>query len=380
MIVKRGNRYGVRIYRDGHRHWIGTFTKMGEARAAERQALARQADSPLTCDRFARDWLEQGCPTGHTGRTKKPSTLSGYRGALGQFAHDFHGVPLNGISRDVAHRWATDHRSALQFVRAMFNQARNRALVDHNPFEKLGLPRGEGRRDRSPLSETELHDLAQAARDLYDPEGYGHVPAALIITAGYTGLRQGELFALQWDDVDIEQQTIHVQRSVWNGQTVPPKSGRARVVLLPPPAREALQDMARLNAIYLGWDQTGFVFRQRQGGPFTKSTFLHPGHKDRQAGPPIPGVWRAIREHAGRPDLAFHELRHMAGHFFYVTLDMSDADVAYQLGHRDGGRLVRTLYGHGDHGALDRLKRAFDRPIPIEGGSQLGRKGKADSA
>jgi hypothetical protein len=123
--------------------------------------------------------------------------------------------------------------------------------------------------------------------------------------------------------------------------------------------------MARLNAILLGHQRTGWVFRQRQGGRFTKSTFLSPQ-----------GIWRPIRKKFGRPDLAFHELRHMAGHYFYVTLGMTDADVAYQLGHRDGGRLVRELYGHGDHGALDRLRRAFDKPTAIEDARQR-REGSA---
>jgi hypothetical protein len=43
----------------------------------------------------------------------------------------------------------------------------------------------------------------------------------------------------------------------------------------------------------------------------------------------------------------------------YVELGMHERLVAVQLGHTDGGKLVRELYGHGDHGALDEIDRYF---------------------
>jgi hypothetical protein len=43
----------------------------------------------------------------------------------------------------------------------------------------------------------------------------------------------------------------------------------------------------------------------------------------------------------------------------YVELGMPDRIVAVQLGHTDGGKLIRELYGHGDHGALEEIDRYF---------------------
>jgi hypothetical protein len=41
---------------------------------------------------------------------------------------------------------------------------------------------------------------------------------------------------------------------------------------------------------------------------------------------------------------------------------MASADVAFQLGHEDGGELVRKLYGHRDRNlALRRIDEAFER-------------------
>lgn len=64
--------------------------------------------------------------------------------------------------------------------------------------------------------------------------------------------------------------------------------------------------------------------------------------------------------------MAPHELKHFAGHYLYVILGLPDRVVAEQLGHRDGGKLVRELYGHGDVGALEEIDRAFaSNVIPL---------------
>jgi integrase len=44
------------------------------------------------------------------------------------------------------------------------------------------------------------------------------------MTAAYTGLRAGELWGLQWGDVDWNSSQIHVRRSLWKGQFQTPKS------------------------------------------------------------------------------------------------------------------------------------------------------------
>ena len=50
----------------------------------------------------------------------------------------------------------------------------------------------------------------------------------------------------------------------------------------------------------------------------------------------------------------------------HVELGMPERLVAVQLGHTDGGKLVRELYGHGDHGALAEIDRYLDAPTNHE--------------
>ena len=75
-----------------------------------------------------------------------------------------------------------------------------------------------------------------------------------------------------------------------------------------------------------------------------------------------------MRHTAGMPDLTFHELRHWCGHHFYVTLGFSADEAGAQLGHKDGSQILQT-YGHGAHGALNRLQKGTAlksaTPLPL---------------
>jgi integrase len=56
--------------------------------------------------------------------------------------------------------------------------------------------------------------------------------AAMFRVAAFTGLRLGELRALQWGDVDWSRRLVHVRRSFIWGAEGEPKSGRVRSVPL----------------------------------------------------------------------------------------------------------------------------------------------------
>ena len=56
--------------------------------------------------------------------------------------------------------------------------------------------------------------------------------------------------------------------------------------------------------------------------------------------------------------MAWHELRHFAA-TWYLELGLTPADVALQLGHRDGGKLVMEVYAHpSERKARDRIAAA----------------------
>src|SRR4051812_29920031 len=68
--------------------------------------------------------------------------------------------------------------------------------------------------------------------------------AAIYLTAAFTGLRQGELLALRWRDVDFELELVRVRANFTHGREGSPKSGRERAV---PMMTEVAQALARLS-------------------------------------------------------------------------------------------------------------------------------------
>ena len=106
------------------------------------------------------------------------------------------------------------------------------------------------------LTFEELSRLLDAVKD--DPER-----RALLLLGSDAGLRQGELVALEWGDVDLVAGTLTVRRSSWHGIVGTPKSGRDRKVPLTARLRAALRAHRHLRS--------ELVFCHSDGSPFTQS-------------------------------------------------------------------------------------------------------------
>jgi integrase len=218
----------------------------------------------------------------------------------------------------------------------MLNDAINDGLhPGPNPFANLRLEQPRGRKDLDALTEVELRSVAECARAVH--EDYGPTFHAMVMFAAYVGLRPGELFALHRADVGHDE--VVIRRNLdGTGQLKLPKNGKERVVILPPPAREAL--LGVVPRVDVPW-----LFVTRTGRQFRKSSLLY--------------YWNPVRAAFGRPGMDFYELRHFCATHL-LELGVSHADVAVQLGHTDGGALVMSTYGHpSEELARERLKRAF---------------------
>jgi integrase len=333
VIRPRSGSYAVSVYDPAlkRKRWVGTFKTMREAREAEREASRRRSvGGRVTCGEYVRLWLvDYARPA--------PATRRSYRYALQRFAQEFDRRRLGEFDRLTARAWANVHpQSNVRVVRAMFNDAINDGLhPGPNPFANLRLEQSRGRKDLVALTEDELHELADTALRVHGD--YGPTFRAMILFAGYVGLRPGELSALERTDVRGDEVTIR-QNLDGTGALKVPKNGKPRVVILPPPAREALLDVpTRLDVPWL--------FVSRNGRQFRKSTLLY--------------YWNPVRAAFGRPGMDFYELRHFCATHL-LELGVSHADVAVQLGHTDGGALVMSTYGHpSEEGARARLKLAY---------------------
>ncbi|MGZ4226941.1 MAG: tyrosine-type recombinase/integrase [Solirubrobacteraceae bacterium] len=335
-IVRRGDRYGVRIWDPAaQRHrWLGTFERLQDAKRAEANAISQPAMAgTLTVAEWARDWQE------HYARGAA-STQRTYRYACKQIVDSIGGEKLADITRPEAKKLANQwSRSTTRVARTMWADAYG--LCHHNPFTNLRLETPKGRKDITALTEAEIEHLAQVAREHHGD--YGDEIAALIVFAAYTGVRPGELAALRWSDLDIPNRRATISRALdGQGGIKSPKNGKPRRIVLPPQALRALGTLPR------PLDDAELIFHTPRGKQLTKASLAYQWRR-------IAAAWRA----GGGRDLDLHELRHACATLL-LERGLAPADVAVQLGHTDGGRLVMTLYGHPDEDrARDRLDLAF---------------------
>ena len=131
---------------------------------------------------------------------------------------------------------------------------------------------------------------------------------ALYVTAMGTGMRQGELLGLKWEDVDLERGTIAVrhqlQRIGGKPALVPTKSDRSRrnvalpgIVVATLRRHWTAQQEARLVAGER-WQEHGFVFTTGIGTSLNPSNITH--------------YFQRTLSDVGLRRQRFHDLRHCA--------------------------------------------------------------------
>lgn len=335
MARRRGKRWVAEGYDRAtkSKRYLGTFDTRKEATQAEAEwKLRAKATGRETCDRFAGRW---------TTDYPRPRVSTNRHNAerVKRFAQDFKGVRLAEVDRPAARAWVLKHPSCLSAVRAMFGDAMRDGLIADNPFTNLRLPGTAGRKNIVALTERELLALgALALDDRMELGEFGPQYRAMILFSGYVGLRPGELFALRRDDVHGQMATIERARSS-TGEIGPTKNGKARTVIVPPAAQDALLDVPAHDS--------GLLFET----PGARM-WAQPSHHR---------YWTRLRLLANRPGFDFYELRHCAATML-LERGVTPWDVAVQLGHTDGGQLVMSLYGHpSEAGSRARLLAAWDQ-------------------
>ena len=133
-------------------------------------------------------------------------------------------------SRPVPSNMSTTLHKALK-------QAIADGLIPRNATEAVKPPQVR-REEMQPLTAEQVKVLFEAAK--------GDRLEALYILAVTTGLRQGELLGLRWDDIDLEVGTLRVRRTLTTAKggpvhSAPKTKGSRRTVRLSQMALEALR-------------------------------------------------------------------------------------------------------------------------------------------
>ncbi len=287
---------------------------------------------PMTIATWLKRWLEHGVR-----QSVRPSTLSLYTRVVDTFI-----VPAIGRTRlstlrasDVDRMMATTEEGGAsgrmrQIVLAVLNQALRKAVrqrvIPVNCCDAIDRPRA-ARREIRPLTADEIRTFLKAA---YQAREY-----ALFVLAIATGMRQGELLALQWAEVDLPGASVSVRYTL--SQTAEGGLERAetktragvRKIELPQMAVTALlEHKARL--LKRGRRASVWVFPDRKGGPIRKDNLVR--------------SFQAVLTKAELPKIRFHDLRHTAATLM-LSAGVHPKVVQERLGH---SKIAVTLdtYSH----------------------------------
>ena len=199
MIIKRGNRYGVRIYVAKRQVWVGTFRTRQEARLAEREALMRvRPANDETVAEFVERWLRD---------FKRPRASTNRHNAymVKPLVAELGSVKMSDLSRRRAREWAlrppcAAFRSCARCSTMRLTRSASPAIPSPTCAWTSGAVGATS--SRSPRARSASWPTQRSACS----GTYGPTFRACILFAAYVGLRPAELFVLEWSDIDYGRQ------------------------------------------------------------------------------------------------------------------------------------------------------------------------------
>jgi integrase len=366
-VRKRRGKW-VLDYRDQHgaRHWetIDGTRKDAELLLAERLQEIGRGDFRAPDEQKTFDELVAAYRTGHIAVAIRDTTAEWYEAAIrNHLLPFFAGRKLREITVEQIERLrhslverGKGRRTinmCLTLLGSMFRYALRHRWVNYNPASlvtKLKEEQGakQDMLDNNVLTPAEINALLKSCDDRYRP---------LLMTAVLTGLRQGELFGLEWGDVDWNAKQIHVRRSYTGGHFYEPKTKYSRRKVDFP---DALVLELKKWKLRCPKGEHDLVFPTNEGTP------EHPSNMLRR------GFFPALRR-AGLRKIRFHDLRHT-----YASLLIANKEepkrIQSLLGH-SSIKITFDVYGHlmpnAADGVADRLGNFVFSDEAVASGSKM---------
>ena len=227
-------------------------------------------------------------------------------------------------------------------LNSLFKMAYLSDMIDRNPMDKVERPKP--RKDEIKPQTAQAY-TAQEVRDILTAlEGEPLKWRAFIHLLIDTGVRRGEALAVQWEDIDFQENTILICRNLCYTPDKgiyldTPKNGRCRMVDV---GEDTLQLLKQIRE------------QQGAGGKyiFTQDNSLEPMH------PTSPThYFRQFSKRNGIKDFHPHKLRHTFASVA-ITAGADVVSVSEALGHSDTAVTLR-MYTHANDESRRRASRIF---------------------
>ncbi len=391
-IIRRGHHEGSiqRTENGKYRIWATcpngqrksrTFASRTDALAWSREIRATKTSpqaTKLTLEKYLESWFEihqlqlkdttkadyirliQKRINPHIGSIKlidlKPSTFD-------RLYYDLH---LEGVGdSQIRYAQRVVHKAMEDAVRDM--------LIPTNPAHGAKVPKKNKRPVDIPLNQEQSIKLAEVAMTTSI--------GPLISMALKTGMRQGELLALKWSDIDFSTGQLHVQRNLQrfsrSGKLIlqfstPKSESSNRTFLIGKDTLEILelqrQQVELMKRVAKGrWKEDDLVFPSSVGTPMNQSNLLK--------------RFAEVLKLAHLPHIRFHDLRHIAASMM-LNNGVPELTVSHILGHSVPSTTM-NMYGHRDPTVEYQVACLMDqifesaRPIKLPEGFVTAKPSKA---
>jgi len=217
-------------------------------------------------------------------------------------------------------------------IHRSLNHAMQWGLLGRNSAQAVTRPKLR-RKEMKILNDTQVRSLIMAAK--------GTKYEGMFWLAVATGVREGELIALRWSDLDWKNQKLQIQRQVQRIKdqglvfSEPKSASGRRVIILGKTTIERLRihfELQQSERQFAGakWKENDLIFPTSVGTPMEASNLLK--------------HFKEYLKKANLPDIRFHDLRHTAASLMLLQ-GVHPKVVQERLGHSEIG-ITLNIYSH----------------------------------
>lgn len=327
-IQKKGDIYYAIVAIGRKRKWYkGGKTKKSaqvvlNEKLAELDAGTYKEITKATFKKFIGIWLD-----GYVEGNLKPSTIKGYKDIVNKNLSCFNDRLLSEITTGQLQAHVSKRLkivsaktvcNEIMVMKELFKHARKWGYVKISPAEDV---------DRPKLKGTEIDILNPDEFNKLFDKVHPHYQVAFL-TAFLTGLRAGELWALQWSNIDWNSGRLFVKRSVWKGKFQTPKTIKSvRKIDMP---QQLIYELKRWK-LACPINEHDLCFPGLEGGIANHINVVNRN------------FYPALRR-AGLRHVSFHSLRH-SNASLRIQAGQNIKYISEMLGHSTI-RITLDIYGH----------------------------------
>jgi integrase len=176
----------------------------------------------MTVSQYIERWL-----INYKQNSLKPASYDRMEGVLNNYIKNTIGIyqmgnlTSNDIQKLINEKSKTLSYSSvkkiIELLRPCFKHAVLVGDLNKNPCDAVSLPRQSSMVVKTKtidiLTDTEIDIIKKSADHITDKKSHKHKHAPVFVLILNTGIRCGEALALQWSDIDLDKNIIHVSRS-----------------------------------------------------------------------------------------------------------------------------------------------------------------------